>query len=41
VNDLFNKFGPLDPATWTDSNVDTGTYGAIGRFVYADVKYKF
>ena len=37
VNDVFNKFGPLDPSTWTDSNVDTGTYGAIGRFVYADV----
>jgi len=41
VNNVFNKFGPLDQATWSDSNVDTGTYGAIGRFVYVDLKYKF
>jgi iron complex outermembrane receptor protein len=41
VNNVFNKFGPLDPAIFSDSNVDTGTYGSIGRFVYVDLKYKF
>jgi iron complex outermembrane receptor protein len=41
VNNVFNKFGPLDPTIFSDSNVDTGTYGAIGRFVYIDLKYKF
>ena len=40
-NNIFNKFGPADPSVWTDSNVDVGTYGAIGRFIYVDVKYKF
>ena len=41
VNNVFNRFGPLDPSTWTDSNVDTGTYGDLGRFVYVDLKVKF
>lgn len=41
VNNVFNKFGPLDPTVNTDANVDIGTYGARGRFVYIDLKYKF
>ena len=41
VNNVFNKFGNLDPNTFTDSNVDTGTFGAIGRFFYVDLKVKF
>jgi iron complex outermembrane receptor protein len=41
VNNVFNKFGPLDPTIFSDSNVDTATYGAIGRFIYVDLKYKF
>ena len=41
VNNLFNRFGNLDPNTFTDSNVDTGTFGAIGRFFYVDAKIKF
>ena len=40
-NNVFNKFGNLDPNTFTDSNVDTGTFGALGRFLYVDVKVKF
>ncbi len=40
VNNVFNKFGNLDP-TFTDSNVDTGTFGAIGRFFYVEMKIKF
>ena len=41
VNNVFNKFGPLDHSTFTDSNVDTGTYGSLGRFLYVDLKFKF
>ena len=41
VNNVFNKFGNLDPNTFTDSNVDTGTFGALGRFYYVDMKFKF
>ena len=41
VNNVFNKFGPLDPTTFTDANVDIATYGAIGRFMFAKVQYKF
>lgn len=41
VNNVFNKFGPQDPTIFSDSNVDTATYGAMGRFLYIDVKYKF
>jgi len=41
VNNVFNRYGPLDPSTWTDSNVDVGTYGALGRFIYVDLKIKF
>lgn len=41
VNNVFNKFGPQDPTIFSDSNVDTATYGAMGRFIYLDVKFKF
>ncbi len=41
VNNIFNKFGPLDPSIFSDSNVDTATYGSIGRLIYVDLKYKF
>lgn len=40
-NNVTNKFGNLDPNTFTDSNIDTGTFGALGRFVYVDLKFKF
>jgi iron complex outermembrane receptor protein len=41
VDNVFNTWGPKDPTVFSDSNVDTATYGARGRFVYIDVKYKF
>jgi iron complex outermembrane receptor protein len=41
VNNVFNRFGPRDSTIFTDSNVDTATYGAMGRFIYIDLKYKF
>jgi len=40
-NNVFNRFGNKDPNTFTDSNVDTGTFGAVGRFLYVDIKVKF
>jgi len=41
IENITNQFGPDDPTSFGDSNVDTGTYGAMGRFYYADVKFKF
>jgi iron complex outermembrane receptor protein len=41
ANNVFNRFGPKDPTVFSDSNVDTATYGAYGRFVFVAVKYKF
>ncbi len=41
ANNVFNRYGPKDPTIFSDSNVDTSTYGAYGRFVYFDVRYKF
>lgn len=41
VNNAFNRFGPLDPTINTDANVDISTYGAMGRLVYVDLKYRF
>jgi len=41
VTNVFNKFGPLAPDIFTDSGVDTETYGAMGRFIYVDYKIKF
>jgi len=40
-DNLFNRFGPIDSTIFSDSNVDTSTYGAVGRFLYVDLKYKF
>lgn len=41
VTNAFNRFGPLDPTVNTDANVDINTYGAMGRFLYVDLKYRF
>jgi iron complex outermembrane receptor protein len=41
VNNVFNKFGPKDPTIFTDANVGIATYGAMGRFIFVEVKYKF
>jgi iron complex outermembrane receptor protein len=41
VNNVFNKFGPLDPTTFSDSNVDIATYGPVGRLIYVEASYKF
>ncbi|MDB6168334.1 MAG: hypothetical protein JWM88_1198, partial [Verrucomicrobia bacterium] len=41
ANNVFNKLAPLDPGTFTDSNADTATYGAIGRLIFIEASYKF
>lgn len=41
VNNVFNRMPPPSPASWTDANADTGTYGALGRVLYVDASYKF
>lgn len=41
VNNVFNRFGPLDPTINTDANVDISTYGSMGRLIYVDLKYRF
>ena len=41
ATNVFNKFGPRAPDIFTDSGVDTSTYGSMGRFIYIDLKYKF
>ena len=41
VDNLFNRFGPLDPTVNPDTNVDIATYGAMGRFFYVDAAYRF
>jgi len=39
ATNIFNRFGPLDPTVNTDANVDISTYGAMGRFIYMDVRF--
>lgn len=41
ANNVFNKFPPLDKATFTDSNADVATYGGIGRLIFVEASYKF
>lgn len=41
VDNLFNEFGPQDQTVYSDTNMDIATYGAMGRFFYIDVAYKF
>ncbi len=41
-NNVFNKMPPVDPTIYGSySNADIGTYNPIGRFIYADLKFKF
>ena len=41
INNVFNKYPPVDPTIFSDPPADTGTYGSFGRFYYMDVSYKF
>lgn len=41
VNNVFNRYPPVDPNQFSDPPADTSIYSAIGRFYYADFTYKF
>lgn len=41
VNNVFNRMPPLAPQAFTDSFVDPGTYGLIGRLVFVSANVKF
>ena len=41
VNNVVNKYPPTDATVFSDPPADIGIYGAIGRFYYVDVAYKF
>lgn len=41
VRNAFNEAPPMSGSSWTDSNADTSTYGALGRVWYVSGSYKF
>jgi len=42
VNNVFNRYPPLAPNAFPDTNADTGNYnGAVGRMFYVNAKYSF
>lgn len=41
INNLFNKYPPVDASVFSDPPADTGLYGSYGRFYFLDVNYKF
>lgn len=41
ANNVFNETPPMAQGTFTESNADIATYGAIGRLIYIEAKYKF
>ena len=41
VANLFNEMPPLAPDAFPESNVDLGTYPAVGRLFYVNATYKF
>lgn len=41
ANNVFNESPPMAQGTFTEANADTATYGAIGRFMYIEGKYRF
>lgn len=41
ANNVFNESPPMAKGTFTESNADTATYGAVGRLFYVEAKYKF
>ena len=41
VNNAFNRMPPLAPQAFTDSFVDPGYYGLVGRLVFVSANVKF
>jgi len=41
ANNVFDEAPPMAKGTFTQSNSDTATYGAVGRLIYMSAKYSF
>ena len=41
ANNVLNRQPPLAPSTFTSDNADTATYGAIGRLIFIEARYRF
>ncbi len=41
ATNVFDREPPMAATSWTDSNVDTATYGTHGRVLYVDARFKF
>jgi iron complex outermembrane receptor protein len=41
ANNVFNETPPMAKGTFTDSNADIATYGAVGRLIYVEARLKF
>ena len=41
INNVLNRYPPVDPNVFSDPPADIGIYGAIGRFYFASFVYKF
>lgn len=41
ANNVFNESPPSAKGTFTESNADIATYGAVGRFIFVEAKYAF
>jgi iron complex outermembrane receptor protein len=41
ANNVFNESPPMAQGTFTEANADTATYGALGRVMFIEAKYKF
>jgi hypothetical protein len=38
---VFNEMPPMAKGTFTQANADIATYGAVGRLIYVEAKYRF
>jgi iron complex outermembrane recepter protein len=41
ANNVFNEMPPSAKVTFANGNADLATYGAVGRLIYVEAKYKF
>jgi iron complex outermembrane receptor protein len=41
ATNVFNESPPAAKGTFTDANADIATYGAVGRFMFIEARYKF
>lgn len=41
ATNVFNESAPSAKGTFSEANADTATYGAVGRFIYMEAKFRF